>query len=113
MEGASPCYQLFTRTLYAAADEAGTGHILAPGDIYDAFWMMGSHGAPFEGERLAIIMPDGSPWYNTTASNCPHGKPPGPHSCWTVTGTLPNITVRASIDTGHWHGFITNGVAEP
>jgi hypothetical protein len=34
-------------------------------------------------------------------------------SCaWTVTGTLPEITVTPSVDAsaaGHWHGYITAG----
>lgn len=99
-----PFYQVFQKTLY---DDPPRD--LAPGDCWDAWWIGGS---PDQG-RLAIMLPDGSMWTNHEATNCPHGHPGGSHVCWTVTGTPPKVTVRASIDTGRWHGFVTDGIAEP
>ena len=54
---------------------------------------------------LCIKLPDGTDWCpDAPAQNNPQG--------WTVTGEVPNVTVRASIDTGLYHGYITNGLIE-
>jgi hypothetical protein len=99
---AVPTYQVFQKTVYENPPRE-----LQPGDIFPASWMPSSSG------RFGIVMPDGSAWFNGEAPNCPHGHPGGDHACWTVTGTAPKLTIRASIDTGAWHGFVTDGVAAP
>lgn len=40
--------------------------------------------------------------------------PADPDFIWTITGAMPDLTVRPSIDasaSGHWHGHITGGEA--
>jgi hypothetical protein len=39
-----------------------------------------------------------------------------PDKNWTISGTLPTISITPSIDaskSGHWHGFVTNGIITP
>lgn len=97
-----PFYQVFQKTVYEDPPRE-----LQPGDIFPAPWMNPSSGG------FGIVLPDGSMWFNGEATNCPHGRPGGDHACWTVTGDPPKLTIRASIDTGKWHGYVTDGVASP
>ncbi len=54
-------------------------------------------------EGWFIRLPDGRVWHTRHRStNESEGE-------WTVTGEAPTLTVTPSINTGTWHGFITNG----
>ncbi len=77
-----------TKEMYVKA-----GRILSPNYLRD-WW----------GKRppINLRLPDNSDWCpDAPATNNPNG--------WTVTGEVPNITVRASILTDRYHGWITNG----
>lgn len=85
------------------------------GDIYPAHWFERPVAGENAGPVYAIVLPKGWLWpTNQRASNCPHdANTPKDHRCWTITGTMPNITVRPSImmgeGKGQIHGFITDG----
>jgi hypothetical protein len=71
------------------------------------------------GPQLEVILPDLTPWnIDGRATNC--GQPEDfEHRCWVRHGEPPAITVdkngltcaagAGSIQTGTWHGFLTNG----
>lgn len=74
----------------------------AAGAVRDARWWA-------EGAWM-VKLPGGDEFMTQQkATNC--ACPPDPaHRCWTVTGTVPNLTVSPSIATPRWHGFLKNGV---
>lgn len=84
------------------------GRSAPPGTVVRATWYDGfaaRHPQADAGlEAWMVALPDGGEW--TTTQEATGG------GFWTVTGTVPKITVTPSIfhnaPTG-WHGFITNG----
>jgi hypothetical protein len=97
-------HQVFSESLYARSD---TGDLVTirnagPGAIYDAEWLRGreQYSGP-DGKCLIAICPDGCEWMiDGPASNGPG---------WTRTGTVPNLTVHPSIQTGKYHGWLKDG----
>lgn len=97
---------------------------LEPGCLYwdgktggDFFW--DNH----EGPLLWAILPNGDPWcIDGRANNCdmPNDRL---HRCWCRHGEVPNITVdnngltctagAGSIQSGDYHGYLTNGEFNP
>lgn len=77
-----------------------------PGAIWRATWMEEIQNNPYaapDGKVWALMMPSGMEWliYGPEAGG---GK-------WTVTGTLPKITVSPSINqVGVYHGFVKEGI---
>lgn len=51
---------------------------------------------------LAVVLPDGNIW--SMDAKAPNG------SGWTVSGEPPNLTARPSVDSGTYHGWLTDGV---
>ena len=55
-----------------------------------------------ERDPLMLVLPDGIGWCMDYVAN----NGPG----WEVTGDAPNLTARPSIDSGTYHGWLTDGV---
>jgi hypothetical protein len=53
---------------------------------------------------LTVMLPDGGVWCVDARASTPGA------GGWDVTGTPPNITVRPSILTDRYHGWLTDGV---
>lgn len=61
-------------------------------------------GASGRTDVIFITLPGGAEW-------CPDMVSSESGQGWTVTGELPNITVRASVhQIGRYHGWVTDGV---
>jgi hypothetical protein len=96
--------QVFSETLYTQSDGDGitTASAAGPGAIYDAEWL---HGNPDvcgpDGHAYIAICPDGAEWLIDGPSSS--------GGSWTRTGTPPQLTVRPSIQTAKYHGWLTNG----
>lgn len=98
-------WQISAGGLYRRKDngEIVTWRDAPAGSVAEAKW--------WKENEWMVRLPDGSDFITcqrATNCRCPKDKPE--HRCWTTTGTPPNITVTPSIQTGRWHGFLTNGV---
>lgn len=128
--------QLFTEELWKKSD--GTIVTLRdaePGAMWNAAWMAKWHRGP-DGMCLVVKLPNGLDWViDDWASNCGLVKEVAPgqgrqftgrddQKCWQRVGTPPKITVirqscphcgvgGGSIQSGNWHGFLTDGVLHP
>jgi hypothetical protein len=98
-----------------------------PGIMWDQTWL---HDSPascgHDGLSLCVVCPDGAHWgIDGRALNCTdkEGAAAGRHKCWVRHGTPPGpIHVdkngptcsagAGSIQTDHWHGFLTNGMLQ-
>lgn len=99
-----------------------------PGAIFDAFWMRGYGSVNGDGPAWSVVCPPGAPdarghvWHiGSQASNCT--RKGEDHDCWCCHGEAPLLTVNkqpvagrstcdaggGSIQTGDWHGFLTDG----
>jgi hypothetical protein len=103
-------WQVFTYEMYRAVDgRPGEGTIhpspapgvppVPPGAMWNAWWM--EFWRKPDGLCLSVRLPSGEDWLiDGPASNGPG---------WTRTGEPPRITVRPSILTPKYHGFLTDG----
>ncbi len=77
---------------------------LPPGAVWRATWMEeispNQYAGP-DGKVWCVMMPCGIEWIV-------YG--PASNGRWTIDGTLPEIYVTGSIDTGRYHGYIKAGV---
>ena len=71
------------------------------GAMWRSEWLE-PHMAGPDGISLTMVLPDGHHWTIDGPSTSGGG--------WTRTGTPPMITVRPSILTPHYHGWLTDGV---
>jgi hypothetical protein len=132
----APIRHVFRRTLFATPDRSWIG-LPGVGDCYYADWFgcdkdgyCHHKWTNCTGRHLIVHTPDpftpeGHRWdTNGRASNCTM-KDDGLHRCWVVHGrpelgekvTVDKVGVTCgagggSIDTGRWHGMLTNGVLE-
>lgn len=98
---------------------------LPPGSMYDAWWMPLAWRGP-DGIALAVILPDGLPWYvDGMANNCDQRD--REHQCWVRHGDprtepvhvdkgAPGESCAAgagSIATPDYHGFAHHGFLTP
>lgn len=98
-------WQIFANGLYRRKDngEIMTWDDAPAGATAEATWWK-------DGEWM-VKLPDGNDFMTAQrATNCRCPKDNPSHRCWTTTGTPPLLTVTPSIQTGRWHGFLTNGV---
>lgn len=75
---------------------------LPPGGCWDAHWMEHARYKGPDGKSWACMMPCMVEWmvYGPSSDD----------TLWTVTGTIPNITVHPSIAVGGlYHGYIKGG----
>lgn len=74
-----------------------------PGAMWVAIWITPDTGwvGP-DGLSLAVVLPSGEHW----TMDCPSRD----GGRWTRTGEPPRVTVRPSIATRNYHGFLTDGV---
>lgn len=118
-------FQLFTERIWRRGDtgEEYEEDQIPAGGMYDAWWY------PWkgldDGRSVVVRMPGGGLWcVDSQASNCTR---PGDrsHRCWLRHGEPPHFTVNkepreltcdaggGSIETKHWHGFLTDGWLVP
>lgn len=79
-----------------------------PGSMWVADWY-GDRCTRPDGDTIVVKLPSGEEWLVDGPSYDKDGKIYHQRG-WTRTGELPLITVRPSIHTRHYHGFLTNGV---
>lgn len=72
-----------------------------PGAMWDAYWMEGE--GP-DGLYLVVKTPDGFEWQIDGAASNAQGQPG-----WERQGEPPRVTVRPSIGTPGYHGFLIDG----
>ena len=82
-----------------------------PGGEYRDFAMTHMLSAEYRRDRadrnpVCVRLPDGTPWNVDQAASASGPGGPG----WTVTGEMPSLTARPSVDTGTYHGWLTDGV---
>lgn len=96
-------YQVFCQTWYARdTGERFLIRELPAGAMYDAWWM--PYKGP-DGKSWTLILPDGIEWMIDGPSKG-GGR-------WTRTGVAPKLTVRPSILTSTYHGWLTDGQLVP
>lgn len=91
-----------------ADDRRGPFRDLPVGAMYDAWWWA-MRGVGLDGIALTIVCPPGgleSHWHVD-------GPATGSDGRWTRSGTIPIVTATPSIQTGQWHGWLTNGQLIP
>lgn len=99
-------WQIGTESIYRRVDDGreGTLRELGPGAMYEAFWLQPFHAGD-DGKCWAVKLPDGVEWAIDGLSNS--------GGVWTRTGVAPKFTVKPSILTHGYHGFLTDGVLVP
>lgn len=109
-------WQVNLDALYGGAPDGNRYRLrdLPPGAIWRADWLEQIHDNPYAdpfGRAWALMMPCGIEWMIYGHSSGDAGQK-GPK--WDVRGTVPNITVRPSINLmGRYHGFVENGIVLP
>jgi len=123
------CKEIVEKPFYKRLD---TGEVAArypwnwgPGAMWNSKHTVGD--CPYwdncDGNHLTVVTPSGGHWNtNSRASNCTM-KADRQHRCWVVHGMAPKLTVdkegltcragAGSIQSGKWHGFLTNGILSP
>ena len=101
-------YQLNHTRLYERED---TGQLMTlaeapPGALWDATWYDGARPPGPDGIYLMARLPDGGDWFIDGPAS---GQPFASRS-WTREGSLPCITVRPSVKSSKWHGWLIDGV---
>lgn len=94
--------------LYYRRADTGAETLLheAPhGAVWFAPWMGKSWSGP-DGKSVMVKVPDNIDW----CVDGPAGNAPGVERAWTRTGVPPKLTVRPSIQTPNYHGYLTDGV---
>jgi hypothetical protein len=109
-------HQLYSESEYRRADNPDVKFSLRdapPGAIWNASWLVTHRRREYiapgnyvgkDGKCLVVKLPDGRDW----VVDGPANNGPG----WEREGVVPNITVRPSISTPGYHGFLTNGWLE-
>lgn len=97
----SDTWQHNINRLYAGGDWRGILREAPVGAMWDVTWMDVWPVGP-DGRALFLKLPDGMDWgIDGPATNSPTG--------WDRTGEPPLITARPSIDSGCYHGWLTDG----
>lgn len=102
-------WQCNQHSIYESAGQMWVDKDLPPGAIREAWWLGEADQGP-DGKAYLMRLPgearlDWSIYGYSTDE---------PRIKWTVTGTLPAITVSPSVNAeGVWHGFINGGVLNP
>lgn len=95
---------VYVRANGATLELRGWGDKHAAGALFDSWWHRPDGGPGTDGIYLVAVCPDGTHWHvDAQASGGGH---------WTRTGdprNPPTLTVSPSIQTGTYHGFLTNG----
>jgi hypothetical protein len=71
-------------------------------------WLTIKKAAMSEAEQHSLFKSSFGEWWNLDVVGS------RPDFAWSISGDLNNLTVMPSVDasaSGHWHGYITNGVA--
>lgn len=99
-------WQTRQEQIYKSADGRRAGVTYAhqgkptPGAMFDTFWRPEIRKE--DGLAISVVCPDGAIW-------CIDGEATG-GGFWTREGSPPMLTVQPSIQTGDYHGHLTNGV---
>ena len=99
-------WQVRYEQIYSRSDGGGecTLHDAPVGAMYDATWY--PEKGP-DGRSLMLVLPDSRPGIHSVWTI---DLPASGGGHWTRTGEPPRITVRPSILTPGYHGFLTDGV---
>lgn len=97
--------------IYTADGKEWIDQDLPGGAIREAWWLGVAQGAAHrgpDGKAYLLRLPAGNIDWSI------YGPASDSDMYWTITGTLPNITVSPSVNAeGIWHGWIKDGVMEP
>ena len=98
---ASHCQRWFDQLYRAGDGREWVQRDLPPGAMFHADWRVGLDRMQ-DGMCPAVVLPDGEVWFI--------GSEPVNGGRWTWSGIAPKLTVRPSIRTPRYHGWLTDGV---